>query len=44
MTTTTTKVRKFRTSTKAIESISKSINKSMTKKYLKQLLNDCNNR
>ena len=27
----------------AIEKISKSINKSMTQKYLKKMLNDCNN-
>ena len=40
---TATKIRKFSTNTKAIEIISKSINKSMTKKYLKQLLNDSNN-
>ena len=38
------KVRKFRTKDEAIKAISKTINKSMTEKHLKRLLNDSNNR
>jgi hypothetical protein len=39
-----TKVRKYKTTQQAIADISKSINKNMTNKYLKTLLNDSNNR
>jgi hypothetical protein len=38
------KSRKFRTKDEAIKAISKSINKEMTEKHLKRLLNDSNNR
>ena len=38
------KVRKFRTKDEAIKAISKSVNKEMTEKHLKRLLNDSNNR
>lgn len=42
--TTTPKVRKYASSKEAITKISNAINKGITKKYLRQFLNDSNNR